>query len=293
MRFNSPLFTAEAAVSDGGAAPATASAAAPAPAANAPAAPSKVVIDGVEYTPEQLKQELGKSKQYKDAVGNLFKGDAGLAEKQQAARWLLASENKYTNEQIETWVKQNMGTPEPEAAPGNDPRVEEAHRLAVEGRKHQLNSVFNTSLSNALDKHQDISTLVAAATRLQGEAKATSIKEGLSKALRQEALVQFKNLTTISGRPLNEEMVEKGVEEAAKIVAERHKAVIGDPSTLGRSAETSRGQNPYSQKKLAPTFEYKKGMSLGQAENEALAWITNDLSVLAEETPSKGVASRL
>jgi len=256
--------------------------------------PTEIEIGGNKYTPEQITAKLKESEDAASDNRTLFDPTKSESEREGAARRHL-SRLGYKKDQIDSWVATNI-TGEAEVTEEVKPPVSQGDNTEVADLKKQVNKLrganLNSAFKNALDKtlleSSEIKSLLNAATRLRGEKEVPKVRDRIAESLKREALRRIDLRVRTTGEEVSEEWLADEVSQAVKEVVEQHSAVIGDPSSVGRSTETSTSTNPFANRKKAPPPVVDGKKSLGEVESDALAWMTDGLSEWASQVPSKG-----
>jgi len=271
----------------------------------------KVVVNGKEYTPEQLQAALSKAAEadeFQGAVGRVLDATVPEAEREKNARLSLAKLG-YNRQQIDEWVNVNVkgvveqeegnvqqDTPTP-SNNSNQSAVERRLELAeaeLRGNKRQrLNDRFEKEISKVLDTHTGVATLLKAATRLQGADKAGKARDALKNNLTQAVLGKFRERMARTGESLSEDWIGEEMGRAVPEVVEQFAAVIGDPSALGRGTETSNGSYSANRKPPVKAPVWTEESTVGGLEKQITDWFTDDLSRAAEEVDSMTAGSKI
>jgi len=237
---------------------------------------------------EQLKTlqtQLEAAKQEAEAVKLLFTPGADPAKVEKTARTFFASMG-FNKEQIDEWVAGQVGaTPQnPQGGNGGqqrpnefESRLNETNRLAVDARKSQLDGHLTKSVERLLDTDQGLSTLNKAAQTLRGPKEASNVSKSLKEALQAETVSRIRARYQRTGETLNESLITEEANAAAKEVYGRFSAVIGDPSSLGRSSETSINEQAILNRTPVPVPKYSSKKDAGTVEKELTDWLIDGM----------------
>lgn len=262
----------------------------------------KLKIGGREYTQAEADALATRSTQadsFKNAVQHLFDASKPLAEREAKSREALGALG-YNRQQIDAWVATNLAdaattdddvvtTPATETATDAiNKRLDSLDNSQRESRRLQLEAAFTKNVNDALDSDPQMKLLLAAASRLRGDAKVTDIKSKIEKALRKESLNRFRTKINTTGQALHESWMGGEVSEAVKEVVDQFSAVIGDPSLVGRGSETGTPGHTLLTREPLKAPKYTEGKTLGDLETEVTAWMSDGLSRSALEMSGSG-----
>lgn len=222
-----------------------------------------------------------------------------------ATRHVLAKAG-WTPEQIEQSLAE---TPAPDDTPTPTPRrgartpepnpeienlqrqVESLQQDHTAARLTQLQGLFGTAVSGALDTNPEIATLVANQVRLADlpEADAKKYREDLFGALREEVDKTLRERLRVrkqqSGNAWRDDWIREEAVEAAKAVHGRFRRFAADPSKLGRAPGTNPDIESIHDTKPVEAPTYKAGMST-DAANQALKGFMVDQFLRMAQPPA-------
>lgn len=148
----------------------------------------------------------------------------------------------------------------------------------VETRKTQLKTLMDQTIQTSLDTNKDLGTLVEKLASLDPDPKngAATRKSVLTEELRDTTLRRLRARRDQNGGNWSDAWVLEESQRAAQEVAAKYRAVIGDPSKIGRVTETD-SSDFLAQRPAVKPVEYKKGMNPETARQQAEAWAVDSL----------------
>jgi hypothetical protein len=275
---------------------------------------SKISVDGEDVSVNDLlkaKQDNEFLLEYQKHASKLMRSEGVPAEeREQSVRWVMTAEG-YTPEQINEYVgyMKNMGqeqqpAPEqPQAEPQqqqpenqhDDTRAREMEERMAQ-QEHalrqqqvaQMRRNLDSSVEQTMGSSTDIQSLVDAAKRLGGDDNASSSRAALRADLERETVSELKRMRA-SGVNVDDRSFAEAANKAAEVVANRYRAVIGDPNLVRRAPETDSGQDTFVSNKPIETPEFQKGKDTFITAQDKVRKFTEDsLNKLASEVDSGG-----
>lgn len=275
---------------------------------------SKISVDGEDVSVNDLlkaKQDNEFLLEYQKHASKLMRSEGVPAEeREQSVRWVMTAEG-YTPEQINEYVgyMKNMGqeqqpAPEqPQAEPQqqqpenqhDDTRAREMEERMAQ-QEHalrqqqvaQMRRNLDSSVEQTMGSSTDIQSLVDAAKRLGGDDNASSSRAALRADLERETVSELKRMRA-SGVNVDDRSFAEAANKAAEVVANRYRAVIGDPNLVRRAPETDSGQDTFVSNKPIETPQFQKGKDTFITAQDKVRKFTEDsLNKLASEVDSGG-----
>jgi len=149
---------------------------------------------------------------------------------------------------------------------------ERAMAASTDTEVRRLNTLLTSSVKESLDTSPKLSTLVERAKvantkddKLDEKAFAaasTILSQELERETRQGLLERRRKDT----QGWTDSWIEEETAKAAERVSGKYRSVIGDPSRLGRTAETGAGVDEFLRSTPKPAPEFKEGMGVGSVE---------------------------
>ena len=275
---------------------------------------SKISVDGQDVSVNELlkaKQDNEFLLEYQKHASKLMRSEGvPTEEREQSVRWVMTAEG-YTPEQINEYVgyMKNMGqeqqpAPEQPQAEQQQQQPENQHddtktremeeRMAQQEHalRQQQGAQMRRNLESSVDQtmgsSNDIQSLVDAAKRLGGDDNATSSKAALRADLERETVSELKRMRA-SGVNVDDRSFAEAANKAAEVVANRYRAVIGDPNLVRRAPETDSGQDTFVSNKPIETPQFQKGQdTFASAQDKVRKFTEDSLNKLASEIDSGG-----
>ena len=275
---------------------------------------SKISVDGQEVTVNQLLQSRKENEylmEYQKHASKLMRADGVSAEdREQSVRWVMTAEG-YNPEQIEEYVglmsqmQQQPEQPSPEQPaaeqqqqPENqhddtraremEERMAQQEQALRQQQVAQMRRNLDSAVEQTMGSSEQISSLVDAAKRLGGDDNATSSRAALRADLERETVTELKRMRA-SGVNVDDRSFAEAANKAAEMVANRYRAVIGDPNLVRRAPETDSGQDTFVSNKPIETPEFQKGKDTFITAQDKVRKFTEDsLNKLATEIDSGG-----
>lgn len=234
----------------------------------------KFTIDGKTFTAEQIAAQMREAenlREYQAAASKLMRNqeESLSPERESDLRYVMAYEG-YQPEQIEEYVSGLKGqqqmdpNPQLQPEPQQDPRVDEMNqRLAeVESRERQLRlEALQGKLGNAVSEaanNESLTSIGNAFKRIHGDEGHDKRMEVIKEDVQKEILSSLRRVKSAGGS-IDDSTFKSASENAAKVVADRYRTVIGDPDKLGRAPETASGQDMFFKKKPIEIPQFKPG----------------------------------
>jgi hypothetical protein len=98
------------------------------------------------------------------------------------------------------------------------------------------------SVHRTVDTNEPLTLLFKRMTELQGEAGSQARLEQAREDVHREVMAALRRRHS-AGQRVDDDVFDAEAQNAAKLVAERYRAVIGDPNKLGRAPETVPGED--------------------------------------------------
>jgi len=280
----------------------------------------EIEIDGRVYTLgeimeakqgyDTLNQEVEGLREFKTHTNALMSNNLDSDDRLKAARVVL-SESGYTPEQIENYVaeyEQAMNGEEddydydeeedtesyeeesPEIMSQNDPRIDEARRMAEESsnqlkqyRMEKLQKEMQRGINSAIDNNRDLGVILGRLNDDDNQEAFNNAKGRLEQQIHDQTLKMLQERRSREGN-FSESWVEETAKQAADEVVGTYRTVIGDIDSIGRAPETVSGETQLSSTPPVPEPTYKEGMNRGDVDSAVTNWTTDALSRLAEES---------
>jgi len=280
----------------------------------------EIEIDGRVYTLgeimeakqgyDTLNQEVEGLREFKTHTNALMSNNLDSDDRLKAARVVL-SESGYTPEQIENYVaeyEQAMNGEEddydydeeedtesyeeesPEIMSQNDPRIDEARRMAEESsnqlkqyRMEMLQKEMQRGINSAIDNNRDLGVILGRLNDDDNQEAFNNAKGRLEQQIHDQTLKMLQERRSREGN-FSESWVEETAKQAADEVVGTYRTVIGDIDSIGRAPETVSGETQLSSTPPVPEPTYKEGMNRGDVDSAVTNWTTDALSRLAEES---------
>ena len=287
------------------------------PASDSPAInlDSKISVDGQDVSVNDLlkaKQDNEFLIEYQKHASKLMRSEGVPSdEREQSVRWVMTAEG-YTPEQINEYVgyMNQMGQeqqPAPEQPQAEQPQAQQPEnqhddtktremeeRMAQQEhalRQQQVAQMrrnLDSSVEQTMGSSTDIQSLVDAAKRLGGDDNASSSRAALRADLERETVSELKRMRA-SGVNVDDRSFAEAANKAAEVVANRYRAVIGDPNLVRRAPETDSGQDTFVSNKPIETPQFQKGQdTFATAQDKVRKFTEDSLNKLASEVDSGG-----
>jgi hypothetical protein len=148
----------------------------------------------------------------------------------------------------------------------------------TETRKTQLKTLMDQTIQTSLDTSVELGTLVKKLASLDSDPKAgeASRRTVLADELRDTTLRRLRARRDANGGNWSDAWVLEESKRASQEVAAKYRAVIGDPSKIGRVTETDSG-DLLAQRPAVKPAEYQKGMTPESARQKVEEWAVDSL----------------
>lgn len=148
----------------------------------------------------------------------------------------------------------------------------------TETRKTQLKTLMDQTIKTSLDTSVELGTLVKKLASLDSDPKAgeASRRTVLADELRDTTLRRLRARRDANGGNWSDAWVLEESQRASQEVAAKYRAVIGDPSKIGRVTETDSG-DLLAQRPAVKPAEYQKGMTPESARQKVEEWAVDSL----------------
>ena len=275
---------------------------------------SKISVDGQDVSVNDLlkaKQDNEFLTEYQRHASKLMRSEGVPSEeREQSVRWVMTAEG-YTPEQINEYVgymgqmgQEQQPAPEQPQAEQQTQQPENQHddtraremeeRLAQQEhalRQQQVSQMrrnLDSAVEQTMGSSNDISSLVDAAKRLGGDDNATSSRAALRADLERETVTELKRMRA-SGVNVDDRAFAEAANKAAEMVANRYRAVIGDPNLVRRAPETDSRQDQFVSNKPIEIPEFQIGKdNFASAQSKVRTFTEDSLNKLASEIDSGG-----
>jgi hypothetical protein len=148
----------------------------------------------------------------------------------------------------------------------------------TESRKTQLKTLMDQTIQTSLDTSVELGTLVKKLASLDSDPKSgeASRRTVLADELRDTTLRRLRQRRDQNGGNWSDAWVLEESKRASQEVAAKYRAVIGDPSRIGRVTETDSG-DLLAQRPAVKPAEYQKGMTPEGARQKVEEWAVDSL----------------
>lgn len=161
-------------------------------------------------------------------------------------------------------------------------RLEEAEENARTARLQMLEQTVHRSVTGTIDSHDRLATLLEGVDKSQGRDQARQAYQTLSEQIRERTIAALQARVS-RGERFSESWIEPAVKAAADQVYSSFRAVIGDPSALGRSPETDDGAGERLRREPVPAPQAGKIFGVENAQASLREWNADQLSRALDE----------
>lgn len=150
----------------------------------------------------------------------------------------------------------------------------------------RLDSLLDATVKTSLDTSKDLSVFLGALSKIspeEGEGAGSRLRL-IQEDVRLETLNRLRaKRASLGGNTWNDAWIADETKAAVKTVVDKLRTVVGDPSRLGRTPETSVGEDRFLNKQPVPAPTPSKGMSVEKAQAATREWAVDSLLRAASE----------
>lgn len=161
----------------------------------------------------------------------------------------------------------------------------------------RLQQTLDSNVTGLLDNNPELVKLTAGLVKHNTDEDTTpsdvqkyktTLREELSTEIRRETLERIKVRRQQAGGIFDEGWLQEESVKAAKAVNDRYRRLVGDPSRLGRTPETSAGQDRFVNTKPVEAPAHKKGLTFSEAQSQVQSWAADMLTrSIAEDSTAE------